>query len=207
MSNIAIVIAGYPRTFETASKLFYKNFRFSNAKEIDFFLHFYDENNYKKVLEVYNPVDWICENNLAANNEFKKKCYLNPKHPEVNNYKSRVYTQFKNNYIAFNLIPKNKYDIVVKTRYDLLLNESFDFSTLDMNLLNVPVGEDHGGLNDRFCISSYDNMRVYFDFFTHISNLNNSGVIFHPETLLKEYLNFFGCKVNRFSCDTNYILR
>lgn len=207
MNNVAIVIAGFPRTFETTSKLFFKNFIFNNINEIDFFLHFYNEGNFNKVIEIYNPIDWICEDSSISNNEFKKKSYINSQFPQINNYKSRIYNQFKNNYIAFNLIPKNKYNVVIKTRYDLLLNEPFDFSTLDMSLLNIPIGEDHGGLNDRFCISSYDNMKVYFDFYTYISDLNNAGIKFHPESLLKEYLNLSGNKVNRFSCDTNYILR
>jgi len=205
--KIAVVMAGYPRTYKICFTKFLENFIFEENSSLDFFLHFYDSELNQDILETYRPADWICEKEYYSGERYKNLSYENPEWGHIERYKYNVYSQFKNNLLAFSLIPEDTYDVVIKTRYDLLLNERFDFSKLDMNNFNVPFGEDYGGLNDRFCISSYYNMKFYFNFFKKISSINKNYVKFHPESMLRDYFALSRKNVSRFNCDINNILR
>lgn len=205
--KIAIVMAGYPRTYKTCLPKFLENFVFEGNSGIDFYLHFYDSEANEDVLAICNPTDWICEKEHNNIKKYQHLSFNNPRHGDITNYKYNTYSQFKNNLLAFSLVPDNKYDVVVKTRYDLLLDEQFDFSTLDMNSFNIPVGGDHQGLNDRFCISSYENMKLYFNFFKKIDFINQNGNEFHPECMLAAHLANLGKNIHRFSCAINNIIR
>jgi len=216
--KVAIVMAGYPRSFENTSKLFFQNVTFGDWPAPDFFLHFFDGESNNKVLDTYKPVDWICEKEVDLEYTKGKDRYIANKcinighfhDPTVTHYKNRIYSQFRNLGMCFSLIPKYKYDVVFKFRYDFLIKNKFDFSKLDMSFFNIPSGEDHwGGLNDRACISSYSNMSIYFDFYKHMEYLN-THTVFHPESLLKSYLcNHLKLSdsIKRFDCDMNTIVR
>lgn len=205
--RIAVVMAGYPRTYKICFSKFLENFIFGENYSIDFFLHFYDSELNQDILETYRPADWICEKEYYSCEKYRNLSYRNPEFGYIEKYKYNIYSQFKNNLLAFSLIPDDTYDVVVKTRYDLLLNQKFDFSKLNMDDFNIPSGEDYEGLNDRFCISSYNNMKFYFNFFKKIDFINQYREKFHPESMLKNYFAYTGTKVNRFICDTNNILR
>ena len=178
-------MSGHPRSFLETKNYLFKNFKYiKGLSKLDFFLHMYDSDMTDKVLETYKPVDWVCEKEYLILDKFKDKYpYFYPRH-HSENYQYKTLNQFRNNLIAFNLIQENEYDVVFKFRYDLILNQEYDFSCLDMNYLNIPFGEDHIGVNDRSCISSYSNMKNYYEFYKQIKYTRE--II--AETL--QYLNF-----------------
>lgn len=86
---------------------------------------------------------------------------------------------------------RDRYDLVIRSRTDLLLDTAIDLRRL------ARVAEDHlivprnghwrGGLSDQFAVSSAMNMTIYASLFSRLNAYVESGVIAHPETLLRHH--------------------
>jgi hypothetical protein len=88
------------------------------------------------------------------------------------------------------------FDFVIRMRFD----SDFEGKKLHLDnipsLLNIPEGEDWcGGINDQFALGPSDAMNVYSDFYNHIDKIRN--VQYHPETMLKNYLDMKNISINR----------
>lgn len=95
----------------------------------------------------------------------------------------------KNNNIVF--------DKVIRMRFD----SDFEGKQLYLNnlpnCLNIPEGEDWcDGINDQFALGSSSSMDIYSDFYNHMNQIHN--VPYHPETMLRKYLEMRNIFVNRF---------
>lgn len=94
-----------------------------------------------------------------------------------------------------------QYDLVIRARPDISLNSPINLTTLK-NLLDqypnrVLVARDgqHGygyNTNDLIAISLPDNIAIYTDLINHSIKYNNSGIMFHPETLLAYHMHCNG---------------
>jgi len=89
------------------------------------------------------------------------------------------------------------FDRVIRMRFDS------DFQDKELNLdqltddLNIPFGEDWcGGINDQFALGTSDVINIYSDFYHQMHMVQD--VQYHPETMLRKYLEITGVKVNRF---------
>lgn len=86
---------------------------------------------------------------------------------------------------------RDRYDLVIRSRPDLLLDAAIDLRRL------VRVAEDflilprnghwRGGLSDQFAIGSSLNMSIYSSLFSRLSAYVESGIVAHPETLLRHH--------------------
>jgi len=94
-----------------------------------------------------------------------------------------------------------QYDLVIRARPDVCLNSPLDLTSiknsLDQSSNCVFVARDgqHGygyNTNDVIAISSPDNISIYTDLINHSIKYNNSGIMFHPETLLAYHMHCNG---------------
>jgi hypothetical protein len=88
-----------------------------------------------------------------------------------------------------------KFDKVIRTRFDLLIENELDLDLYHGDL-NIPEGEDHGGMNDRFAFGTSAAMDIYSSLYSNFKNLSKE--VYHPETLLKSHLDHCGLILNRF---------
>jgi hypothetical protein len=90
------------------------------------------------------------------------------------------------------------YDLVIRSRPDLFLDAAIDLSSMrivaDEYLIAPRNGHWRGGLNDQFAIGSSQNMSIYSGVFSRLTTYCESGVIAHPETLLRHH-----CQVQKLS--------
>ena len=96
---------------------------------------------------------------------------------------------------------KIKYDLVIRARPDNCLKNILNLTTVK-NLLDqcpkcvfVSKHGQHGygyTTNDFIAITSPDNMSIYTDLVSHSIKYNNTGVIFHPETLIAYHMHYNG---------------
>jgi hypothetical protein len=94
-----------------------------------------------------------------------------------------------------------QYDLVIRARPDISLPTPLNLISVK-DLLNqspnrVFVARDgqHGygyNTNDVIAISSPDNIAIYTDLINHSIKYNNSGIMFHPETLIAYHMHCNG---------------
>jgi hypothetical protein len=94
-----------------------------------------------------------------------------------------------------------QYDLVIRARPDVCLNSPLNLisvkDSLDQSPNRVFVAKDgqHGygyNTNDVIAISLPDNITIYTDLINHSIKYNNSGIMFHPETLLAYHMHCNG---------------
>lgn len=100
---------------------------------------------------------------------------------------------------AFGLLETNQYDCVLRLRTDITFDSPLNIITDDK--INIPSGGDHeGGFLDLFAYGSYNLMRSYCNLFDKLQTyIDNTAVIFHPESILRFYCIEQGLPINRFN--------
>lgn len=96
---------------------------------------------------------------------------------------------------------KNKdYDRVIFSRMDIEFEKPVNklIADLDISSLWVPNFHDWGGYNDRFAVSSKENMFEYFSLYDNIIDYCKSGHILHAETSLFHHLKNKNIEVKKF---------
>jgi hypothetical protein len=89
------------------------------------------------------------------------------------------------------------FDCVIRMRFDSDFEEKVLNVSNYKNGLYIPEGEDwSGGINDQFSLGSSSSMDIYSDFINHLSELQ--GCLYHPEFLLKIYLEKQSINMHRF---------
>lgn len=116
-----------------------------------------------------------------------------------------VWSMYTHNQSAFRLIEtfeqkhNLKFDLVIKYRPDIYSQTSIHIPyPLEPNTIYIPTGSDWGGLNDQIGLGDRDTMKKYCDCIDHILDLCKKGVLYHPETLLKKYIESISVNVKRF---------
>lgn len=193
--RIAILIAGYIRSFETNINYLKKNL-FQNYN-IDIYIHksknekndkYKNNNNWENIKKNINPKVIIETTDVYFNNNKKINNILNQF------YKFFILNNLKNTIAISENI---SYDLVVKWRPDILLNNKINFSNIQKNIIYIP--EDSkidisklNGKNDKYLcdiIAYGDNniMNYYFNFYNNLNKLiKKYGNC--SETLLYHYL-------------------
>lgn len=90
------------------------------------------------------------------------------------------------------------YDIIICMRADILAVPPCRLKIIKDSYLHIPIGNDHGGINDRTAYGSLETMKSYCHLFDHIEEYFDAGCRFHPETLLKFHINRQKLDVIRF---------
>jgi len=163
-------------------------------------LDFLERYNYEKILvEEYEPKKNDFQRIYDSLNllPFQDGGCIIPRYdigPISMHYSIHKSNQLKTNYEKENNI---LFDKVIRMRFD----SDFEGKQLYLNnlpnCLNIPEGEDWcDGINDQFALGSSSSMDIYSDFYNHMNQIHN--VPYHPETMLRKYLEMRNIFVNRF---------
>jgi len=211
--KIAVLISGrISNNYENIIK----NIEYNSDDEIDFFISYpkdTDELIVQDVIKIYEPKKILRSNEQIYNLEqinntqinINGKIYNKNFWTIPNNVLFMYYSRL-NLYNIFNqyLNDKNiKYDILISTRMDLIYKEKINLTSLlsyiDKNYICIPNHSDHTGINDQFAIGNINVINKYLCVYNKIIDLLDSNVLFHPETLLLNYIQKNNIDVHRFS--------
>lgn len=119
----------------------------------------------------------------------------------------RTYSMYYHNKKGFDMITEYsrkhdiKFDIVVKYRVDINNEERMIDLMLcetEKETVCIPEGMDFGGTNDQIAYGDIASMYKYTRCVDNIIKICESGVVFHPERLLKEHLKMEKVNISRF---------
>ena len=160
-----------------------KNFLLNDINP-DVYIHSYNCDQSKQIIELYNPKKYILEDQNKNNLEKDTSKYTN-KAPETNVYNClNMWRKRKLNFEALD----GCYDIIFVSRFDSYICEASLKDYLFKDSLNIPERGDCGGINDLMAWGSYEDMKYYTSLYDKIDEYYNRGVRFHPETLLSFHL-------------------
>lgn len=115
-----------------------------------------------------------------------------------------VFATFSMTYIrkkASMMIESCDADYFIFCRPDMVFADKIPWETIDLanNTIWIPDCHDYReGINDRFAISSKENIITYLQLYNYLDSYYDKGCKFHPETLLKFHLEEHGMKIIRF---------
>ena len=92
------------------------------------------------------------------------------------------------------------YDIIVSSRVDLWFSNAIDYDHVrDPNILYIPLGADHDGLNDQFAVSKNPQyMKAYLTIYSDMMQILKTGTKFDPEILVISQVLLHSIQVERF---------
>ncbi len=205
--KIALCLSGQSRFVEEGYKSFFKNL--IGFENFDIFVHSWDDNEYQKVLDLYNITDSIIEpqrydiifdedkNNLdytqqdAGSGEFV--------------HYSMFYSMWKSSQLK-QMYEKNhnfKYDCVIKSRFDVALLDELDVMNQNLNYINSPdVCGNPNVISDWFNFSNSDNMDVYLDVYNNMPEYKSNGVVMTAgEELFTHHYKKNGLEIKKIICN------
>lgn len=184
--------------------------------EIDIFIsHPKDVNDelLQNVIKLYKPVVIIRNDEIYDEKRIEKYATT----PDINKHNiMSMWLSRYNLYNAFNeyVQERNKqygYDIIVHLRMDNIFREKFDLCTLqshvDNNEMCIPNFCNQydfcGGISDQIVVGNKETVEIWMKMFEKIYDILESSHVFHPETMLKNYLQKYNAySVHRF--EMNY---
>jgi len=89
------------------------------------------------------------------------------------------------------------YDVVISYRLDVKSKDELNLN-IENNKLYIPEGKDYGGINDQMAYGSFEVMKKYMMMYNSLYDILERGCVFHPETLLKKYLDNIKIDIVRF---------
>lgn len=100
--------------------------------------------------------------------------------------------------LVYQKINEFKYDTIIKSRFDLDCDSEIQIIHPQSNEIHIPKGWDWKmGYNDLFAIGNNEVMNYYCDMFNNLIPMIDSGHLFHPEYLMKIYLDMSGFVIER----------
>ena len=94
------------------------------------------------------------------------------------------------------------FDIILNYRADINSNDGIiELQKPENNEIYIPDGDDWGGINALIAYGNPEIMSIYCNIVNDLEQLCKDGIIFHPETLLKAYLEKNKINVKRFKYD------
>ena len=121
-----MTISGQARFAKLGHKFFKKNLK--NFKDIDVFIHTWEDHDYKEAIDLYSPKDYITQEQI-------KEALVNDPEGAVQNIDYTQadagsgnwvhYSMFYSMQKSYELIPPG-YDIIIRTRFDVALLQKFD---------------------------------------------------------------------------------
>ncbi len=183
--KVAIAISGLPRKVEEGYNQFWKSI--IEKYNADVYLHFWEDEEYEKILSLYNPKKYICEkpfsfadyvNGLEADESLSR-----PTKPYDVAGNFRGFPMFHGWQKVCSLV-EGDYDYVIRGRYDL--GGSCKLEKIDKNKINVSSmhwGGGHEICDDNLCVSNSDLYRkIYYDAFDNlIEDAREIGRIYFQE--------------------------
>ena len=110
-------------------------------------------------------------------------------------YKTWKVNELRNRYQEANGF---KYDVIIKSRFDLDCDSEIQIIEPQPNEIYIPNGWDwNGGVNDLFALGNNEVMNYYCNMFNNLLPMIRDGHLFHPEYLMKIFLDMSGFKINR----------
>jgi hypothetical protein len=106
------------------------------------------------------------------------------------------YSIFKSNELKKEYEKENNitFDCVIRSRFDSDIISELEIESYDLSKVNIPIGKDWGGLNDQFAFGNSDSMDIYSDLINNLSSVNS---LYHPETMLQNYITLKNLNINR----------
>jgi hypothetical protein len=207
--QIAVCLSGYPKLVDRSINTIKK---IKENGDVKMFAHFWQVQD----LEAFKKTCWtpISVDDLATSSPYdfqscSVQCFDTEKSKLENILKSHVFTYYTRRdigpismYHSLNMANNLKaeyetqnnmvFDCVIRMRFDSNIKGNFNLLNYDLTNLNIPHGKDFGGVNDQFAFGNSSVMDKY-------SNLihNITGNVYHPETLLKNYLDTLNIKIDR----------
>lgn len=130
--------------------------------------------------------------------------YIQKLNISVDGNLANMYSMFYHNYKCIELIKayedkhKIKFDVIVKFRADIKSNYFLDLeSPLLENTVYIPNKFDWGGINDQVGYGNRESMIKYSECFLKFVDVGYIVKRFHPETILKGYLNYIKMNIKR----------
>lgn len=191
--KIAILYSGLPNTTEEI----YSNHRkfLIDKYDCDIFCSTWDCSDPEKTLGIIKPKEYEIEKWNDVKNVFQELLiYSEHKRKEVRPL--NVFSMYYKLARTSKFIMDKNYDIVVRHRFDTIYKSNLVLSK--NNSINIPKGQDHGGLNDRWAYGlqklmiQYNSLFQYIPIYTKIDK-----IVFHPETLLKHHLKKQNINIHR----------
>ncbi len=194
--NIAVCFSGQLRSIELTHKNINK-FLNKNFEDYKIFAHIPENKKINQQFDQYfqNSV-YIVEKDPSIrktklkNNQFKsvKNKFKSLKEAKIA-HMQQLYGIFKCNELKKEYEAKNNlvFDWVLRCRSDLMFYDSnLDLSKMNNKYLYTPNFHNWSGINDRFIISSSENMDTFADLYNYI--LQNEIDGFNAESIFKNYL-------------------
>lgn len=199
--RIAILFSGRIQQFERCYYNILKYIKINDNNEIDFFLsHSPDLNeDLESFKKIFKPKLMINEPITYFNHtKYPKYCHYQG-HNTMCMFINRLRV-FKLLETFINTTPTS-YDLVISYRTETILNKDLNFqwfNQLNENTIYIPEGNDWwGGLNDQLAFGTYDSMKIYLSLYEELKQMLDNGCVFHPETILRHYLNIKNINVIR----------
>lgn len=192
--KIGINIAGLPRKVQEGYTHYWKNI--VENYDTDVYLHFWEDEEYEKVLEVYNPKKFIKEipfkfteyrcGVVSPNDDMSRPI---EQYDVAGNF--RALPMFYSWQTGYNLI-EDEYDCIIRSRYDLGTLNQIKLENLDLTKINTSGMHWPGKpiFDDNICITNQSNANIIFknvfnEFVTHIKT---TGIINFAEKNFTEIL-------------------
>lgn len=163
MSN-CIVLSGQYRTFDQTWENIKK---FIDLNEADVYCHMWstDVNEVNNLVNRLNPKNYLIgdySKHVGAFESIDRNIRLrNPKGPNQDKLVGNASMNYSRK-VAFDMVPKDKYDNIIYCRYDIGFRQLFTFDGLDT--IVVPLEESYNLISDIFAIMPMSMAKSYFLF-------------------------------------------
>lgn len=192
--KVALLLTGLPRKVQEGYTHYWKNI--VENYDTDVYLHFWEDEEYEKVLEVYNPKKFIKEipfkfteyrcGVVSPNDDMSRPI---EQYDVAGNF--RALPMFYSWQTGYNLI-EDEYDCIIRSRYDLGTLNQIKLENLDLTKINTSGMHWPGKpiFDDNLCITNQSNANIIFknvfnEFVTHIKTM---GIINFAEKNFTEIL-------------------
>ena len=192
--KVALLLTGLPRKVQEGYTHYWKNI--VENYDTDVYLHFWEDEEYEKVLEVYNPKKFIKEipfkfteyrcGVVSPNDDMSRPI---EQYDVAGNF--RALPMFYSWQTGYNLI-EDEYDCIIRSRYDLGTLNEIKLENLDLTKINTSGMHWPGKpiFDDNLCITNQSNANIIFknvfnEFVTHIKT---TGIINFAEKNFTEIL-------------------
>lgn len=192
--KVALLLTGLPRKVEEGYEHYWKNI--VKNYDTDVYLHFWEDEEYEKVLQVYNPTKFVKEKPfkfteyrygvVSPNDDMSRPL---EQYDVAGNF--RALPMFHSWQKGYGLI-EGEYDCIIRSRYDLGSPNPIKLENLDLTKINTSGAHWPGAaiFDDNLCITNQSNANIIFknifnEFVTHIKS---TGIINFAEKNFTEIL-------------------
>jgi hypothetical protein len=190
--KVALLLSGLARKVEEGYNQFWKPLIENN--DVDVYLHFWEDEEYKEVLNYYSPKKYICEksfdfqpyqdNIISENDKFARPNKLY--NVAGNFYSLPMFWGWQQ---VYNLV-EGEYDYIIRSRYDIGWDHPIDLNLINPDYINVSNHHWSNSeiLDDNLVITNSHLASLLFkNVFDEFTNyINSEGKIYFAE---KNYTN------------------